>query len=75
MKEPLEVMNEHAGEILHLLDQLSAAMDNVLLRHGKDMSQGDRSARQSLTDRARALLDQIEEETPVDPSTQPTQKG
>lgn len=75
MKEPLEVVSENAGEILHLLDQLAAAMDNVLLHHGKDMSQGDRSARQSLADRARALLDQIEGESPDAPSSQPTDKA
>jgi hypothetical protein len=48
----------HDAEALDLLDDVSAALENVLLHHGDDMTPGDRAQRQALVKRARELCDQ-----------------
>lgn len=51
-------MSARREELLDLLDDVSASLENVLAAHGNQMTPSDRTSRQALVDRARKLCDQ-----------------
>lgn len=59
MNELYERATENLGDVLDLLDQLSASMENVLLAPGVRMAEADRTSRGRNASAARALLQRI----------------
>ena len=55
-KEPYEVLTENASEVIFLLGQLTAAMDNTLLSIGHHMHPADAVARRNLVEQAEKLV-------------------
>lgn len=56
MTEPHEYLSENAGEIIELVADMSAALDNMLLHHGGYMPASDVRPRAALVDKAKRAL-------------------
>lgn len=56
MTEPHEYLNENAGEIIELIADMTAALDNMLLHHGGYMPDSDVRPRAALVDKAEVVL-------------------
>lgn len=55
----LQLATTHHDELLELLDDVSAAMETVMARYGKEMPPADQRQRDRLVAKARAMVDAL----------------
>lgn len=60
-KETFDLVTENAGELVEMLAQVTAALENAVLHHERAMSAADRVSRNQLIADAQALLKKLEQ--------------
>lgn len=61
MKETFDLVTENAGELVEMLAQVTAALENSVLHHGQPMPLADRNSRARLVEQAKTLLEKLEQ--------------